>query len=70
MRFGGGRKLSALIEATASSFAIMVGALTVAALLVDPGGLAAGVGAAARRVGELFGRAPAKAAALQTKTTA
>jgi branched-chain amino acid transport system permease protein len=47
---------------------IVVGALIIAVLLVYPGGLAAGVGAAARRVGELFGRPPAKAAAMQTKT--
>jgi len=68
MRVAGARKLSALIGATASSFAILIGAL-IAVLLVYPGGLAAGVGAAALRVGELFGRAPAKSVTMQTKTT-
>jgi hypothetical protein len=38
-------------------------------LLVYPGGLAAGVGAAARKARDLFGRAPVKAAVIQTKTT-
>ena len=44
---------------------IVVGALIIAVLLVYPGGLAAGVGAAARKARDLFGRAPV----INTKTT-
>jgi branched-chain amino acid transport system permease protein len=48
---------------------IVVGALIISVLLVYPGGLAAAVGAAARRVGELYGRLQARPDPTQTKMT-
>jgi branched-chain amino acid transport system permease protein len=47
---------------------IVVGALIIAVMLVYPGGLAAAVSAAVRRLGELNGRAPARPDVTQTKT--